>query len=155
ALVTGLVLVVRLTVVIWSASLRLASPEAVHAPGMLAIAVVGIALNGGAAWVLAGGHSLNEKVGSWHLVEDTLGWVAVLIGSGVMMVWDMPIIDPLLALLIAAFILWNVIRNLGQVAMVFLQSSPHGFDPEAFDRQLAEIAGVVDSHHTHTWTLDG
>jgi cobalt-zinc-cadmium efflux system protein len=122
---------------------------------MVGIAVAGILLNGAAAWKLRGGHSLNEQVASWHLLEDTLGWAAVLLGSAVMLVWRLPIIDPLLALLIAGFVLWNVFRNLRKVAQVFLQGAPPGFDPEALDRALAAVPGVVGSHHTHTWTLDG
>jgi cobalt-zinc-cadmium efflux system protein len=155
ALITGVVLAAGLVVIGWNAVQRLQQPDEVFAPGMLGLAVVGIAVNGAAAWKLHGGHSLNEKVASWHLLEDTLGWVAVLVGSGVMMVWHLPVIDPLLALLIAAFVLWNVFRNLRKVVLLFLQSAPPGFDVEAFDRELVEIPAVVGSHHTHTWTLDG
>ena len=112
ALVTGLVLTAGLAVIGWNAIQRLRQPEEVKVPGMLAIAVVGIFLNGAAAWKLHGGHSLNEKVASWHLLEDTLGWAAVLLGSAVILVWHLPVIDPLIALLISAFVLWNVYRNL-------------------------------------------
>lgn len=155
ALTTGVVLIAGLSVIIWHAVERLSQPQQVFVPGMLLFALVGIALNGAAAWRLRGGHSLNEKVASWHLLEDTLGWGAVLVGSLLMLVWDMPIIDPILALLIVAFVLWNVFRNLKPVILVFLQSAPHDFDAEALSRKLADIPGVVDSHHTHTWTLDG
>ena len=108
-----------------------------------------------AAWRLRGGRSLNESLASWHLLEDTLGWVAVLAGSAVMLVWKLPIIDPLLSLGIAVFVLWNVVQNLRRVLYVFLQSAPHHFDREAFDRELAALPWVVGAHHTHTWTLDG
>lgn len=155
ALITSLVLIAGLAFIGWNAIQRLRQPEEVKAPGMLAIAVAGILLNGAAAWKLRGGHSLNEKVVSWHLLEDTLGWGAVLLGSAVMMVWHLPVIDPVLALLISAFVLWNVFRNLKKVVLIFLQSAPVGFDAEAFDRKLGSIPGVVESHHTHTWTLDG
>lgn len=155
ALITGLVLIAGLAYVGWHAIGRLREPQQVMAPGMAALAVVGILFNGFAAWQLRGGHSLNERVASWHLFEDTLGWAAVLAGSAAMMVWDAPIIDPILSLLIAIFVLWNVIKNLRKVAMVFLQGAPPGFDIDAFKRSLAGIDGVIDTHHTHTWTLDG
>lgn len=155
ALMTGVVLTVGLIFIGWNAVLRLRHPEPVEAGGMLGIAILGIILNGAAAWRLRHGHSLNEKVASWHLLEDTLGWFAVLIGSVVMMIADVPIIDPILALLIAVFVLWNVIKNLRKVALVFLQSAPPGFDPDAFNREVASLPGVVSAHHTHTWTLDG
>ena len=155
ALLTGVVLIAGLSFLGYSALARLREPAEVRVPGMLALAVVGIAFNGLAAWKLRHGHSLNEQVASWHLVEDTLGWVAVLVGSIVMLIWDLPIIDPLLSLLISLFIVWNVFRNLKKVALVFLQSAPAGFEVADFDRQLASIPGVIGSHHTHTWTLDG
>lgn len=155
ALTTGVVLLVGLFVVVWSAASRLRDPEPVFAPGMLGMAVLGVAMNGGAAWLLSGGTSLNEKVASWHLLEDTLGWIAVLVGSGIMIFTDSYWIDPLMAIGIACFVLWNVVRNLYQVGLVFLQHAPSEFDVESLDKLLAQIPGVVDTHHTHTWTLDG
>jgi cobalt-zinc-cadmium efflux system protein len=155
ALISGLVLMAGLAFIGWNAFQRLRQPEEVYAPGMLAIALAGILLNGAAAWKLRGGRSLNEQVASWHLLEDTLGWAAVLVGSAVMLAWHMPIVDPLLALLISAFVFWNVFRNLKKAALIFLQSAPPGFDPRAVDRELLDIPGVVSAHHTHTWTLDG
>jgi cobalt-zinc-cadmium efflux system protein len=155
ALITGVVLVAGLAVVGWNAIQRLQQPEAVRVPGVLALAVAGILLNGAAAWKLSGGRSLNEKVASWHLLEDTFGWCAVLIGGIVMAIWDLPIVDPILALAIALFVLWNVVRHLRKVLMVMLQSAPPDFDAEAFTRRLEDIPGIVAAHHTHTWTLDG
>jgi cobalt-zinc-cadmium efflux system protein len=155
SLVTGGVLVAGLIFVLGSAIERLASPEAVHAPGMLGMAVIGIAFNGVAVWKLSGGQSMNEKVVRWHLFEDVLGWVGVLIGAGIMMIWDLPIIDPLLSILLSLFILWNVIRNLKISFGYFLQQVPASFDSEKFTGDLHKLDGVVSSHHTHCWTLEG
>lgn len=155
ALVTGVVLSVGLAVVVWHAGARLQDPTSVHAAGMLGIAAIGLLVNGAAAFALHGGASLNERVASWHLWEDTLGWAAVLVGSVVMLIWDAPIIDPILSLLIACFVLWNVVRNLKRVGLVFLQSAPPHFNRDEFHHRLTEIPGVVGAHHTHTWTLDG
>lgn len=155
ALITGLVLAIGLGFVGWQAIQRLQSPQAVHAPGMMLLAVAGVAFNGLAAWKLRHGHSLNEKVASWHLLEDTLGWTAVLIGAGIMSVWDVPIVDPLLSLAISVFVLWNVFRNLRTVMLVFLQSAPPGFDASALQTQFAKIPKVLGTHHMQTWTLDG
>ncbi len=155
ALLTGVVLVIGLAFIGFGAVQRLREPAEVRVPGMLALAVIGIAFNGFAAWRLRHGHSLSEQVASWHLLEDTLGWIAVLVGSIVMLIWNLPIIDPLLSLGISVLILWNVVRNLKKVSLVFLQSAPAGFDVAAFDRQMADIPAVIGSHHTYTWTLDG
>jgi cobalt-zinc-cadmium efflux system protein len=155
AVVSGVVLLMGLTFVVWEALERIQSPQWVWAPGVVMLAVVGVLFNGLAAWRLSHGHSLNEQVARWHLLEDTFGWSAVLIGGVVMSIVDLPIIDPLLALLIAAVVLWNVGKNLQKVAHIFLQGAPYGFDPAAFEQQLATVPQVVGCHHTNTWTLDG
>jgi cobalt-zinc-cadmium efflux system protein len=155
ALLTSVVLIAGLSFVVWEAVERLRDPREVRAGGVIGIALVGILFNGAAVFRLRGGTSLSERVASWHLLEDVLGWIAVLIGGGVMSIWDAPIVDPLLALLIAAVILWNVLKNLKRVGLVFLQASPAGFDPARFDDDVRKFPGVKATHHTHTWTLDG
>lgn len=155
ALITGLVLLAGLTFILWNAVKRLTSPEAVLAPGMIAIAVIGVVMNGAAVLRVRKGESLSEKVVSWHLLEDTLGWMAVLIGALIMTFRDWPIIDPILSLLISLAVLYNVWRNLWKALAVFLQRSPTGFDAEKFEKELRALPRVRDVHHTHAWTLDG
>jgi cobalt-zinc-cadmium efflux system protein len=122
---------------------------------MAALAVLGIAANGLAFLRLRRGKSFNVQVVAWHLLEDVLGWVAILIGSIVMMVWTLPILDPLLSVGISLFVLWNVVRKMARVVLVFLQSAPEGFDLSHFTEQVLAIPRVQSLHHTHVWTLDG
>lgn len=154
-LITGLVLITGLGFVLWNAVSRLFSPEEVNAPGMMVLAVVGVVFNGAAVLRVRRGTSLTEQVVSWHLLEDTLGWVAVLVGAAVMTVWDLPIIDPILSIGISLFVLFNVVRNLRKVFDVFIQRVPESFDVEAFERAVLEHRKVVSMHHTHSWTVDG
>ena len=56
------------------------------AEGMFGLAILGVAVNGYAVIKLKAGNTLNEKVLTWHLLEDALGWVAVLIVSIVLFV---------------------------------------------------------------------
>ena len=155
ALITGLLLVVGLGFVLVNAIPRLVRPEPVHGMGMLGIAIVGIIFNGAAVLRLRGGTSLNERVASWHLLEDVLGWVAVLIGSVVMLLWNVPVVDPILSILISVFVLWNVIKSLKKVLAVFLQRVPEGFQTDGFICKVRALPKVKDVHHTHVWTLDG
>ena len=155
ALVTAAVLVAGLTVMLWHAVGRLANPQEVYAPGMIAIAVLGVLANGAAVLKTRHGTSLNERMVSWHLLEDVLGWAAVLIGAIAMSIWHVPILDPLLSIAIAVFVLWNVCRNLRKVGAVFLQHAPASFDVDEFQRRLHALPKVVSSHHAHTWTIDG
>lgn len=76
-LITALVLIVGLCFILWHAVQRIFSLEPVNTPGMMALAV-----NGAAVLRVRKGSSMTEKFVSWHLLEDTLGWVASLIGAG-------------------------------------------------------------------------
>ncbi|MEQ1862210.1 MAG: cation diffusion facilitator family transporter [Chthoniobacteraceae bacterium] len=155
ALITGLVLLAGLVFIIGKAVPRLFAPEPVQAPGMIVLAIIGIAVNGAAVLRLRGSSKLEEKVVSWHLLEDVLGWVAVLAGSIAMALWGLPILDPLLSIAISLFVLWNVIRSMKRVFLVFLQSAPASFDAAKFSEEVATLPGVQSIHHTHSWSIDG
>lgn len=155
ALLTGTVLLVGMVVILFQAVPRLMNPEPVHTPGMMALAILGIVVNGFAAWRASSGSSMNEKVVSWHLLEDVLGWVAVLAGAIAMKIWEIPIIDPILSIGISIFILVNVARNLWKVAKVFLQRAPEDFDLAGFQQKVEDMSDVKSLHHLHCWSLDG
>lgn len=134
---------------------RLLHPEPANAPGMALFAVVGIVINGAAALRAKSDKTLNAQVVVWHLLEDVLGWVAVLIVSFVLWFTDLEILDPLLSILITLYILYNVTGNLRKTLSLFLQAVPEDVDVAQIERQLQDIAGVQSSHHTHVWSLDG
>ncbi|MBQ6103745.1 MAG: cation transporter [Kiritimatiellae bacterium] len=134
---------------------RLLAPQPVAARGMLWIAVFGVVVNGAAALRAGRGASLNERAVFLHLMEDVLGWVAVLAAAGVMLVVDFPALDPILSLAIALWVLVNVARNLRSVFRVLLQAVPEGVDPEAVKTRLLALDGVESVHDLHLWSLDG
>ena len=154
-LITGVMLLLGIGFVLYHAFGRLADPQEVRAPGMLALAVLGVIFNGAAVLRVKSGTSLTEKLVSWHLIEDTLGWVAVLIGAGVMMIWDVPVVDPILSIGISLIVLWNVGRNLKKVFSVMLQAAPDSFHAETFGADVLAIDGIESVHHIHCWSIDG
>jgi len=126
-----------------------------HGLGMMGLAVFGIAVNGLAAWKLSAGHTHNEKMLSWHLLEDLLGWVAVLVGSVFIWAFKWAWLDPLLALAISIFVFYNVIRNLMSTVNLFLQGNPNPEGLKAFRAQVEALPNVVEVHDVHFWSLDG
>jgi len=155
ALVNGLILVAGSIWVLTQAIPRLTAPIMPHAPGMIALAFLGLAVNGAAAWQLRGGATLNERVLNWHLLEDVLGWAAILLVAVALLLVDWPILDPLLSIAFTAIILVNVIRNLDRTARLFFQGSPDPrLEGEIADR-LRGLDHVVGIHHLHLWSLDG
>ena len=154
ALINSLVLILGSAFVVYQAIQRIIEPEHTDAKGMLFFAIVGVTVNGIAALRLKKGTSMNEKVLSWHLMEDVLGWVAILITSIVIMVEDIHILDPILSLCITAFILWNVIKRLKETLYVFLQGAPEEVDLSGLKEDILKIEHVVSTHHTHLWSLN-
>lgn len=154
-LVTALVLLVGLAFVLQQGVARLHAPEPVNVQGMMILAVIGIVFNGIAVLRVRRGTSLTESIVGWHLLEDALGWVAVLLGAGAMALWEVPILDPLLSISIALWVLWNVVRRLRKVFAVFLQKVPSSFDLDRLEQQLAAMPGVRGQHHAHVWSIDG
>ncbi|MDF1825832.1 MAG: cation diffusion facilitator family transporter [Verrucomicrobiales bacterium] len=154
-LITGVILIIGLSFALWHSIARIFDPAEVNAGGMMGLAVLGILFNGAAVLRVRRGSSLTEKLVSWHLIEDVLGWVAVLIGAGIMMIWDLPVIDSLLSIGISLFILWNVGGSLRKVGAVFLQTTPEGFEVSNFEKAVLKIEGVESIHHVHCWSIDG
>ena len=155
ALINTIVLIVGAVVILTQAVPRLLQPEAANARGMVLLAILGVAVNGAAALRVRSGKSLNEQVVAWHLLEDVLGWTAVLVVSIVLLIVDLPILDPILAILITIFVLVKVVGKLRSTLSLFLQGVPAELDMAALQRQLLAIEGVRSAHHTHVWSLDG
>ena len=155
ALINGVVLTIGSVWILFEAIPRLSEPEMPQAEGMLLLSIFGIAVNGYAAYKLSEGNSLNERVLNWHLLEDVLGWVAVFIVSIVLMFKPWAILDPILSIGFTLFILFNVIRNLKQTLMLFLQATPDKAQLERIRDDLLSNEHVSDLHHFHMWSLDG
>ncbi len=155
AAISALVLLAGSIIIIFRAIPRIFSPEPVHVNGMIYLAIIGIIINGLAMFRLKEGHSQNEKIISLHLLEDVMGWLAVLVASIIMKFFNFAIIDPLLSLLITAFILFRVFGNMRQTFRIFMQATPSKEQVEHFKTHLLDINGVIDVHDMHFWTLDG
>jgi cobalt-zinc-cadmium efflux system protein len=155
ALINGFVLIAGSLWVLSMAIPRLFEPQQPHAVGMFWLALLGIAVNGYAAFKLSRGKTLNERVLNWHLLEDVLGWVAVLIVAVTLFFVDWPILDPLLSIAFTLFILVNVVKNTLAAVALLMQSTP---DKELYDSVIAIFLGIehIEAvHHVHIWSLDG
>ncbi|MDX1919457.1 MAG: cation diffusion facilitator family transporter [Candidatus Caenarcaniphilales bacterium] len=155
ALISAIVLICGSVFILFKTVPRLFTPEEVNAPGMLGLAFLGIAVNGFSYFRLHKGDSLNEKVVSLHLLEDLLGWVAVLFVSILIYFFHWYILDPVLSVMITIFIFVNVFRNLSSVVKVFLQAVPDGINIQELEKTLLSKLPILSVHDFHLWSLDG
>lgn len=155
AIINSIILLVGSIFILIEAIPRLIQPQPSDAKGMIILAILGVMFNGAAVIRLKGGASFNEKVVRLHLIEDVMGWVAVLIGAVIMYFFDLPVIDPILSLLISAYILLNVMKNLKHTFQIILQGIPVNADVNAIKSYLAGIPQIEDYHDFHIWSMDG
>jgi cobalt-zinc-cadmium efflux system protein len=155
ALLNGLVLLGGSIAVLSMTIPRLWSPNQPDAQGMLWLAVLGLVANGLAALRLGRNSSLNSRAVMLHLLEDVLGWAAVLVVAIVLQFYYLPILDTLLALAINAFVLYNAVKLLRQVADILLQRAPHPIDIAKLRQRVEECYPGSAVKDLHFWTVDG
>jgi len=154
ALLNSLILLTGSGIVLYESFIRLFNPVHSDAKGMLLLAIIGVIVNGFAALRLRKGGSLNERVVSLHLLEDVLGWVAVLIASIVMIFTNLSVLDPILSIGISGFILYNVYHNLRKAFRVILQGKPDEVNESDLRESLLNLKPVQSVHDLHIWTMD-
>lgn len=153
--ITTLILIVGSVTVVYNAVYRLFHPAEIHYDGMILFAVIGTVVNFAAAWFTKGSASLNQKAVNLHMLEDVLGWLVVLLGAVIMRFTDLSVIDPVMSIAVAAFILFNALKNIRKALDVFLEKTPCGINVEELQAHLEDIDGVQSVHHIHIWSMDG
>jgi cobalt-zinc-cadmium efflux system protein len=155
AIFSSIILVGGSLIILFQAVPRLFTPRHINSVGMIGVAVVGIIFNGLGFTFLKKGESLNEKVLSWHLLEDVLGWVLILFGGISIHFWQIYIVDPIITIGLTLFILINVSKNLKETVNILLQGVPQHINLEAVKYDLLKISGVIGIHDIHIWSLEG
>lgn len=155
ALFISTVLLVGSVFIIKACVERILIPQEPNAEGMLGLAVFGVIVNSLAAWRLKKGGSISERAVMLHMMEDVLGWLAVLVVSLVMLFVRVPILDPLLSIAISCWVLWNVYRNMSATFRILLQHTPSEIDARQLETEIVEHPDVASIHDLHLWSLDG
>jgi cobalt-zinc-cadmium efflux system protein len=157
ALINGLVLLGLCAWIAIEAITRLVSPVESHVSGgwMLVVALVGLAANAVAAWLLrhAQRHSMNVRGAYLEVLGDMLGSVAVIAAAIVILVTRWTLADAIASLLIAAFIVPRAIGLLREVLSVLSESAPQGTRVAEIREHLLGAPGVRDVHDVHVWQL--
>ena len=154
-LITTIILIVGSILVIYNAIGRIINPIEINYEGMIIFAIVGVVLNFIAAYFTKDGESINQKSVNLHMLEDVLGWIIVLVGAIIMKFTDIRLLDSIMSIGVAIFILINALKNLKEVLDLFLEKTPNGINIEELKKHLLEIENVDDIHHIHVWSIDG
>ena len=140
SVITTVILMVGSILVIVNAVRRIINPVPINYNGMIIFAVIGTVVNFIAAYFTKDGDSLNQKAVNLHMLEDVLGWIVVLIGAIIMRFTDISVIDPILSVCVALFILINTVKNLKEVINLFLEKTPENISVDEIKEHIMNIS---------------
>ena len=155
AIITNTILIIGSVIVIYNAIKRIITPVEINHNGMIIFAIVGALVNFIAAYMTKEGDSLNQKAVNLHMLEDVLGWIAVLIGAIVIKFTNFNLIDPILSILVAIYILIHALKSYKKIFNLFLEKTPEEIEIDELKEHILNIKGVEGVHHIHIWSIDG
>ena len=155
ALINAVVLLLITGAVAAEAVRRLIAPSPVVGVTVMAVAAVGILVNGGTALMFMSGRKgdLNVRGAFQHMLADALVAAGVVAAGGVLLVTGWLWIDPLASLIVSAIIVWGTWGLLKDSVNMVLQAVPPGIEPDAVRGYLEGSPGVEELHDLHIWAM--
>jgi len=155
ALVNGGVLLIAIGALAWEAFGRFATPAPVPGSTVLLVALIGIAVNAGTAFLFMRGreHDLNVEGAFLHMAADAAVSGGVVLSALLMMATGWLWLDALAALLVSALIAWSAFGLLKSAIHLSLDGVPSGIDRRAVEKWLSKLPGVASIHDLHIWSV--
>jgi len=151
--VNGMLLVAVGVVIVYTAIRRLVDPPEVRGGIVLAVALVGMAVNVVAAWLLhePSRDSLNVRGAFLHVATDLAAFVGTAVAGAIILAtgWDRA--DPLASLVVAGLIFWSSVSLLRESSRILLEVAPD--EPRELADAMLAVPGVTDVHDLHVWTV--
>lgn len=140
----------------YEAVLRLLDPQPVLGWTVVVVAAVALVIDLVTALLTYAGSrdSMNIRAVFLHNVADALGSVAVIVAGAVVLLYDWTLVDPLVTLAIALYVLWHGGMEIGGAIRILMNAAPDGIDTRDVAGAMAAVEGVADVHHVHLWRLD-
>ena len=155
ALVTAVILMTGSVLVILENLTKLFHPKPVNDEGILWLGIIAVSINLLSSLVVRKGKTKNESILSLHFLEDTLGWIAVILMAIILRFTDWYILDPLLSLVISFFILSKAIPRFWSTLKIFLDAVPEGVETGDLEKDLGALINVKSVNQLSIWSMDG
>lgn len=155
AILTAVILMIGSVLVILENVTKIVHPQPVNEEGILWLGIIAVAINVLASLVVRKGKTKNESILSLHFLEDTLGWLAVILMAIILRYTDWYILDPLLSLVISIFILSKAIPRFWSALKIFLDAVPEGVETSDLEKDLEALPNVKSVNQLSIWSMDG
>ena len=155
AMLTAVILMIGSVLVILENVTKIVHPQPVNERGILWLGIIAVAINVLASLVVRKGKTKNESILSLHFLEDTLGWLAVILMAIILRFTDWYILDPLLSLIIFIFILSKAIPRFWSALKIFLDAVPEGVETSDLEKDIEALTNVKSVNQLSIWSMDG
>ena len=156
ALLNAVLLTAAAGWIVVEASRRIGDAPDVDGWGVAAVALAGLAVNSGGAWLLGrtGDRSVNVQGAALHLLGDAAGSFGALVAGLSVALWDAVWVDPAVSYLIATLLLWSSVGLIRRTTRILLEGAPGGFNVDELSALITGHEQVDDVHHVHLWAVD-
>ena len=154
SLIASFILLVGSVIIIYNVVPRLLNPESINYDAMIIFGIFGLLINVYASIKVSRSKEKDKKV-STHLIEDSVIWLFILCGSIIIKTTNYIIVDPILSLLIACYILYQVSRYMKGIYNIFMEKVPSNIKIDKIKKDIESIDNIDEVHHIHVWSMDG
>lgn len=154
SLIASFILLVGSVVIIYNVVPRLIKPLSVNYDAMIIFGIFGLLINLYATIKIMRSKDKDKKINT-HMIEDTVIWLFILAGSICIKVFDLVIIDPILSLLIAVYILYQVYKYMKNIYNIFMEKVPKNVKIDEIKKNIESNENIDNIHHIHIWSMDG
>jgi cobalt-zinc-cadmium efflux system protein len=151
----GVTLLILATLIVYEATRRMFGPPHVQAGLILAVALMGVAVNLAATWTLAKANrqSMNIEGSFQHILTDLYAFIGTAIAACVILLTGFQRADAIVSLFVAFLMARSGYALVMASGRIFLEAAPEGLDPANIGRALVREPGVVEVHDLHVWEV--
>ena len=155
ALLNAIILLIATGAIAWEAIRRFADPGEVAGATVMAVAAIGIVVNGLSAWLLVAGQKrdLNIRGAFAHLAADAGVSAGIVVAGAAILLTGWTWIDPAVSLIISIVVVWSTWGLLRESIQMSMDAVPAGIDPGDVRRYLEQLPGVTGVHDLHIWAM--
>lgn len=141
---------------LYEAAMRFADPQPIAGWTVVIVAAIALVVDVVTALLTyaLSKESMNIRAAFLHNVADALGSVGVIIAGTLILLYDWRIVDPIVTVLIAVYVLWHAFAEIGGAIRILMLGTPEDIDAEALVSALRKVEGVGNVHHVHVWAID-
>jgi len=135
---------------------RFINPQPIDGLVMFIVAIIGLLGNVITAVLLhrSSKENINMRSAYIHILSDALSSVGVIVAGILIMQYQLYIVDTVLTLIIAGYILWQCYYMLRKTISILMESTPANIEIPVIQKAMASAQGLLDIHHIHVWRLD-